>query len=153
MTEPILTETMLTETMLTEPMLTETQIADLVAAARDAQMSAYAPYSNFAVGAAALTGDGTIYRGCNIENASFGLTVCAERVAIFHAVAAGRIDIVAVAVSTAAPTLCKPCGACRQVIAEFSRAQSPVVVVSTTLSGLSATETITDLLPDTFTLL
>ncbi len=139
--------------MMTETLLSETAIADLVAAAREAQLAAYAPYSNFTVGAAVLLSDGTVYKGCNIENASFGLTVCAERVAIFHAVAAGRMDITAIAVSTSAPKLCKPCGACRQVIAEFSRADAPIVVISTTESGLSATETITDLLPDNFTLL
>jgi len=133
--------------------MTETQTSELIEAARAAQLSAYAPYSNFAVGAAVLLSDGTVYSGCNIENASFGLTVCAERVAIFSAVAAGRMDIVAVAVSTSAPKLCKPCGACRQVIAEFSRVGSPIIVISTTLSGLSATDTITDLLPDNFTLL
>ena len=125
----------------------------LLAAAQEAQLSAYAPYSNFAVGAAVLLSDGSIYKGCNVENASFGLTVCAERVAIFHAVTAGRMDIVAVGVVTSAPKLCKPCGACRQVIAEFSRADSPIVIISTTESGLSATDTITDLLPDNFTLL
>lgn len=125
----------------------------LLAAAQEAQLSAYAPYSNFAVGAAVLLSDGSIYKGCNVENASFGLTVCAERVAIFHAVTAGRMDIVAIGVITSAPKLCKPCGACRQVIAEFSRADSPIVIISTTESGLSATDTITDLLPDNFTLL
>ncbi len=134
-------------------LISESAKEALIAAARDAQAAAYAPYSNFTVGAAALLSDGSIYKGCNIENASFGLTVCAERVAIFHAVAAGRMDIVAVGVSTSAPKLCKPCGACRQVIAEFSRADSPIVIVSTTQSGLSATETISDLLPDNFTLL
>ena len=136
-----------------EVTLSETVIAGLVAAARETQESAYAPYSNFTVGAAVLLSDGTVYKGCNIENASFGLTVCAERVAIFHAVTAGRMDIIAIAVSTSAPKLGKPCGACRQVIAEFSRADHPIVVISTTQSGLSATETITDLLPDNFTLL
>ena len=133
--------------------MTETQTSELIEAARAAQLSAYAPYSNFAVGAAVLLSDGTVYSGCNIENASFGLTVCAERVAIFNAVAAGRMDIVAIAVSTSAPKLCKPCGACRQVIAEFSRVGSPIVIISTTLSGLAATDTITSLLPDNFTLL
>ena len=133
--------------------LTETEKDALIAAARDAQASAYAPYSNFAVGAAVLLSDDSIHQGCNIENASFGLTICAERVAIFRAVTAGRMDIVAVAVVTSAPKLCKPCGACRQAIAEFSRADSPIIIISTTASGLSATETITDLLPDNFTLL
>ena len=134
-------------------LISEADLSALMAAARDAQASAYAPYSNFAVGAAVLTSDGTIFQGCNIENASFGLTVCAERVALFHAVAAGRMDITAIAVVTSAATLAKPCGACRQVIAEFSRADSPIVILSITASGLTATDTITELLPDNFTLL
>lgn len=125
----------------------------LIAAAREAEAAAYAPYSNFTVGAAVLLSDGTIYKGCNVENASYGLTVCAERIAIFTAVTAGRMDIVAVGVSTSAAKVAKPCGACRQVISEFSRADSPIVVISTTQSGLSETETIADLLPGNFTLL
>ena len=127
--------------------------ARLLAAARDAQACAYAPYSNFPVGAAVLLSDGEIFAGCNVENASFGLTVCAERVAIFNAVAAGRMDIVAIAVVTAASTLCKPCGACRQVIAEFSRTDSPILVLSICASGEVVTESIADLLPDTFALI
>ena len=126
---------------------------ELLTAAREVQISAYAPYSNFSVGAAVLLSDGTIYRGCNIENASFGLTICAERVALFHAISDGRIDIAAVAVVTSAPKLCKPCGACRQVIAEFSQAGNPIAVLSASLSGETSLETILDLLPDTFTLL
>lgn len=126
---------------------------ELLAAAREAQASAYAPYSNFAVGAAVLLSDGTIYRGCNVENASFGLTVCAERVALFNAISDGRIDIAAVAVVTSCPKLCKPCGACRQVIAEFSQAGNPIIIVSATVAGEMQVETIADLLPDTFTLL
>ena len=125
----------------------------LLAAAREAMASAYAPYSNFAVGAAALVSDGGIYRGSNIENASFGLTVCAERVAVFNAVSDGHMDIVAVAVVTSAPKLCKPCGACRQVIAEFSQADNPIIILSSSPSGETQMQAITDLLPDTFTLL
>ena len=135
------------------PALTESQRTALLLAAREAQASAYAPYSNFAVGAAVSTGDGSIYRGCNVENASFGLTVCAERVAVFQAVAAGHLDIVAVAVVTSAPKLCKPCGACRQVIAEFSQSDHPIVILSASETGEPQVETISDLLPDTFTLL
>ena len=126
---------------------------ELLAAAREAQAAAYAPYSNFSVGAAVLLSDGTIYQGCNIENSSFGLTICAERVALFHAISDGRIDIAAVAVVTSAPKLCKPCGACRQVIAEFSQADNPIAVLSASLTRESSMETISDLLPDTFTLL
>ena len=133
--------------------LTQALRAELLAAAREAQASAYAPYSNFPVGAAVLLSDGTICRGCNVENASFGLTICAERAAVFNAISDGRMDIAAVAVVTSAAKLCKPCGACRQVIAEFSQADNPIIVVTTCASGETAMETITDLLPDTFTLL
>jgi cytidine deaminase len=133
--------------------LTRALQSELLAAAREAQASAYAPYSNFSVGAAVLLSDGTIYRGCNIENASFGLTICAERVALFNAVADGRMDIAAVAVVTGSARVCKPCGACRQVIAEFSQADNPIIVISACALGDAQLETITSLLPDTFTLL
>jgi len=88
-----------------------------VRAAFAARRRAYAPYSKFAVGAAVLAADGTIYAGCNVENASYGLTVCAERVAMHSAVAAGRRRLRAVAV--AGPSGITPCGACRQVMDEF----------------------------------
>ncbi len=143
----------LTQREINHREMTEALLGDLLAAAREAQASAYAPYSNFAVGAAALVSDGGIYRGCNIENASFGLTVCAERVAVFKAISDGHLDIVAVAVVTSAPKLCKPCGACRQVIAEFSQADNPIMVVSAGPTGETEIQTILDLLPDTFTLL
>ena len=133
--------------------LTMALAEELLSAARAAQNFAYAPYSNFAVGAAVLLSDGTIYRGANIENASFGLTVCAERVAVFNAVSEGRIDIAAVALVTSGQTMLKPCGACRQVIAEFSQADNPIIIVSTCASGLVVTERISDLLPDSFTLI
>jgi cytidine deaminase len=89
--------------------------------ARAAMKCAYAPYSKFRVGAAVLLADGRVFTGCNVENASYGLTICAERNAIFAAVAAstGKPEIVAVAVVNHRGTPCSPCGACRQVIAEF----------------------------------
>lgn len=86
-------------------------------AARLAQKQAYAPYSQFAVGAAVLTADGTLFSGCNLENASLGLTICAERNAIAAAVAAGHRNFRAIAVC--ASPLATPCGACRQVLLEF----------------------------------
>ena len=91
----------------------------LVAAARDARRRAVAPYSRFKVGAALETADGVIITGCNIENATYGLTVCAERVAMFTALAAGhrRFRRIAVVADTVAPT--PPCGACRQILWEF----------------------------------
>ena len=91
---------------------------DLIIAARKALSNAYIPYSGYPVGAAVLTARGEVYTGCNIENASYGATVCAERVAIFSAVAGGDRDIVAIAVYNPT-TMPYPCGICRQVISEF----------------------------------
>ena len=93
----------------------------LIAAATEAALKAYAPYSKFRVGAAVLADDGTIYTGVNVENRSYGLTVCAERNAIAHAVAMGMKRIKAIAVySPDSENPLPPCGACRQVITEFS---------------------------------
>src|SRR3984893_5886289 len=93
----------------------------LLQSARKAMKNAYAPYSKFRVGAAILTASGEIFVGCNVENASYGMTNCAERTAIFSAVAqlGPKIEIRAVAVSTEQKVACSPCGACRQVIYEF----------------------------------
>ena len=96
---------------------------ELMQAAEKARKSAYAPYSHFAVGAALLAASGKVYVGCNIENASFTPTVCAERVAFFEAVKNGERDFVAIAVTggkaSDAPSFCAPCGVCRQVMSEF----------------------------------
>lgn len=99
---------------------------ELMKIARKARQNAYAPYSHFAVGAALLAESGRVYTGCNIENASYGLTCCAERNAIFAAVCAGerRFKMLAVAADSLEPVA--PCGACRQVIAEFG---IPLVVM------------------------
>ena len=101
-------------------MLDETVQHQLLDRARRAREAAYAPYSNFKVGAAVLTAAGEIFSGCNIENASLGATICAERVAILTAVAAGARDLTALAVIADTPDPVAPCGLCRQVLAEFS---------------------------------
>jgi cytidine deaminase len=99
----------------------ESMHPDLVAAAKQAATQAYCPYSGFPVGAAVLTAQGEIFAGCNVENASYGLTICAERNAIFQAVTRGKapLAILALVVYTPTPEPTAPCGACRQVINEF----------------------------------
>lgn len=122
--------------------------AVLVAAARQARQQAYSPYSGFAVGAAVLTASGRIFPGCNIENAAYPATVCAERVALFNAYAAGEREIVALAVvaDTAEPV--SPCGVCRQVLLELApRSQ----VVQANLQGATRITTPQELLPGGFT--
>ena len=114
----------------------------LVEAAWQARESAYAPYSNFAVGAALLAKDGRILLGCNVENISYGLTNCAERVAIGAAVAAGVREFLAVAVVADTGVPISPCGACRQVLAEFG---VPRVMLANRTERLEFT--LEDLLP------
>ena len=121
----------------------------LIDAATAAREHAYAPYSNFRVGAAVRARDGRVFGGCNVENASYGLSVCAERVAIFEAIAHGARDIVAMAVCTDAAEPAPPCGACRQVIAEFA-ADAPIVLANT--AGVRTMTDIGSLFPNPFTL-
>ena len=122
---------------------------DLVEAARDVSARAYAPASGFAVGCAVRTAAGGTFAGCNVENASYGLTICAERAAIAAAVAAEgpRTRIEAVAVHADSPS-CSPCGACRQVIAELG----PEAVVVYRRDGRTVRRGIGELLPDAFRL-
>lgn len=126
-------------------MLDDQLLARLTATAQRARDNAYAPYSRFRVGAALLAG-GTIYAGGNIENASYGLTICAERVAVFNAVAAGERSLDAIVVVSEAASPTPPCGACRQVLHEFGPAMSVLL--------LGARETVTlplsHLLPHAF---
>jgi cytidine deaminase len=102
-----------------------------IAAARQAAYHSYSPYSTFRVGAAVLTTTGKLYAGCNIENGSYGLTVCAERVALFSAVAQGHRQIAVLVVYTPTSTATAPCGACRQVLYEFGRGARVVCVCDT----------------------
>ena len=109
--------------------LTEQQIRTLLETARGATQNAYVPYSSFPVGAAVLTDSGEIVAGVNIENASFGLTVCGERVAVFSAAAQGFRTIRAVAVVATRAKGVTPCGACRQVLNEFKPEQEDMLVI------------------------
>jgi cytidine deaminase len=117
--------------------------------ARRARERAYAPYSNFRVGAAVLTATGEIFSGCNLENASYGATVCAERVAIFAAVAAGCRDLTALAVIADTPEPVAPCGLCLQVLAEFNP-DCPVIMATT--AGVWRLTNLKELLPLSFRL-
>ena len=119
----------------------------LINAAEGAWKKAYAPYSNFRVGAAIMTPSGEIYTGCNVENISYGLTSCAERNAIFSAIAQnGPLEIEAIAVACESPEGAPPCGACRQVIAEFG----PRATVFYKRRGEFAETTLDNLLPASF---
>ena len=120
----------------------------LVQAARAARAHAYAPYSGYAVGAAVLTDDGRVFAGCNVENASYGLSVCAERVAVFSAIAAGARRLVAAAVCT--PDGGTPCGACRQVLLEFADAPEAFAVWIVSPDRVIACYTLADLIPHGF---
>jgi cytidine deaminase len=112
-----------------------------------ARERAYAPYSKFQVGAAVLAKSGKIYRGQNVENASYGLGICAERSAIFAMVAGGETSLRAIAIATGAPRVVGPCGACRQVIREFGPGAAVALV---TTNGAKATHALADLLPHDF---
>ena len=103
------------------------ELEALIAAAREVRARAYAPYSGFLVGAALRAENGAIFVGCNVENASYGGTICAERAAVLAMVAAGQRVIASLAVFTDADTLAMPCGLCRQVISEFQRDAQLVV--------------------------
>ena len=126
----------------------------LIGLAMEAMEKAYAPYSGFRVGAALLCADGTVYQGCNIENAAFSPTNCAERTAFFKAVSEGRRDFSALAVCGGKDgkitTFCPPCGVCRQVIREFCGPDFPVYIAGP--EGQYQTRTLSQLLPDSFSL-
>ena len=127
-----------------EPLSPEASVARLVAAARAAREHAVADFSGFKVGAALETADGRVITGCNVENASYGLTVCAERVAIFKALSEGHRSFrqIVVVADTEAPT--PPCGACRQIIWEFC---GDIAVVLANLTAVAGAHQMKDLLP------
>lgn len=120
---------------------------ELLKKAREARKNAYAPYSKYKVGAAVLCKDGTIYGGCNMENASYGLTMCAERNALAQAVAAGHKKFTAIAIVVDDREPASPCGACRQVIREFG---PDIDVFLYTVRGKKMETTIEELLPQAF---
>jgi cytidine deaminase len=119
--------------------------SELIALATDARTRAYAPYSQYAVGAALLTASGRVYTGCNVENASYGLTICAERTAAVKAVCDGQREFVAIAVVTGNGQA--PCGACRQVLGEFGPEMRVLVAAA---DGRYRDTSLPDLLPDHF---
>ena len=120
---------------------------ELVRLATEARERAYAPYSGFRVGAALLVADGRVYTGCNVENASYGLSMCAERTAVFKAVADGALAFTAVAVVADSAEPPSPCGACRQVLAEFGPATRVIIA---NLRGARREATVEELLPVSF---
>jgi cytidine deaminase len=120
---------------------------ELIMAAAKARENAFAPFSQFRVGAAVETEDGEIITGCNVESASYGLTVCAERVAIWNAVSKGKKRITNIAVVVDTEDLTSPCGACRQIIWEFG---GDIPVIMSNLKGTTETIRMKDLLPRAF---
>ena len=120
---------------------------DLINQAQTAYRQAYVPYSHYPVGSAALFSSGKIYSGCNVENASYGLTVCAERNAIFQAVAQGERELKGIAIAVPTIEFPSPCGACRQVIREFA-VDCPVILINR--AGQTRVTRLKTLLPDSF---
>lgn len=119
----------------------------LIQAATEARLNAYAPYSQFKVGAAVQTKAGTIFHGCNIENSSYGATICAERVALFNAYVHGEREIEAIAIVADTQPPCPPCGICRQVILELA---GNIEVILANLTGAIRVFKASELLPEAF---
>ena len=128
-------------------MIADDQVQQLIAAARQACRNAYCPYSHFPVGAAILGGTGTVFTGCNVENASYGLTICAERNALFHAVAMCEKRVLAIVIYTPTQVPTAPCGACRQVLYEFG---PDALVISVCDGPDTLRSTVRELLPAAF---
>ena len=124
-------------------------LEEVINAAKQSYANAHAPYSNFHVGSAALTKSGKIVQGCNVENASYGLTVCAERNCLASAVVQGETSFSFIVIYTEEERLTPPCGACRQVIAEFFENDAPIIAVNH--KNEKQFWSISELLPDAFT--
>ena len=124
----------------------------LVNKAIEAREKAYAPYSKFKVGAAILTKDGAVFPGCNIENASYGATICAERVAVANMVSSGHTDPVAIAICYNETEFALPCGICRQVLSEFADQNEDLIVLMAKTDGTYQETTLSTLLPGAFKL-
>jgi cytidine deaminase len=130
--------------------LRKNHLKKMVSLARNSAQASYCPYSNFPVGAAVITQDGQIFAGCNVENASFGLAICAERNAIFHMVAQGKRAIAAVVIYTPTSEPSVPCGACLQVMSEFGRDS---LIISVCDGPEVLEKNLSDLLPMAFGLI
>ena len=124
---------------------------DLLNMARDAAKNAYVPYSHFPVGAALECADGSVFTGCNVENAALGSTICAERTACCKAVSEGRREFVRIAIYGEGESYCMPCGSCRQVMAEFA-GKTDMEVLCTRSGGRYVSYKLSQLLPHTFIL-
>ncbi|MFZ3373826.1 MAG: cytidine deaminase [Desulfitobacteriaceae bacterium] len=130
------------------PDISENKIRnELISQARQASEQAYAPYSHYPVGAAAYFSSGKIYTGCNVENASYGLTICAERNAIFQAIAKGEQQLESIAIYVPQKVFPSPCGACRQVMREFALNCSVILING---QGETKVTKLSQLLPDSF---
>ena len=122
---------------------------ELLRIAKEASLNAYVPYSGFPVGAALECEDGTVYTGCNVENAAYGDTICAERTAVVKAVSEGKRSFVRIAIYGEGQNYCMPCGSCRQVLAEFS---PEMEVLCAKAGGRYVSYRLAELLPHTFSL-
>ena len=134
-------------------MMDQKTAQELVNQAIEARERAYAPYSKFKVGAAILTKEGAVFPGCNIENASYGATICAERVAVANMVSSGHTDPIAIAICYNETEFALPCGICRQVLSEFADQNEDLIVLMAKTDGTYQETTLSTLLPGAFKLI
>jgi len=129
--------------------LDDAHLRELLEIAKKASINSFAPFSNFPVGATLLTSNGKIFAGCNVENSSYGLSICAERVAVFKAISEGERDFLALAIF--APIIATPCGACLQVLSQFVRSPNDFLIISSDKEGNVEKWTLSQLFPLPFT--